>query len=126
MTYIMTVYIPRNKEKANTKKQTVWDQQKTYYTGKGVIDKDPCDILFDDIIKQLLIWKHENCGIVLAGDFNDDVYKGKLAERLRKDNVNMDKLVFRTTGKQIPPTHNRGSKPVCAMYSTTGIFCKGA
>ena len=31
MTYIMTVYMPHNKEKDDTKKLTVWDQHKIHY-----------------------------------------------------------------------------------------------
>ena len=38
----------------------------------------------------------------------------------------MSELVFRTVGKQIPSTHNGGSKPVCSVYGTVGIVCKGA
>ena len=40
-TYVMTKYMPHNKENADTKKQTVWDQEKTYYTSKDMVDKEP-------------------------------------------------------------------------------------
>ena len=56
-TYVMTVYVPCNKKNAKTKKKTVWDQHDTYYTSKGILDKDPCDILFDEVVRQLLVWK---------------------------------------------------------------------
>ena len=38
-THVMTVYMPHNKENAETKDKTVWDQHKTYYTGKGIVEK---------------------------------------------------------------------------------------
>ena len=47
-TYVMTLYMPNNKRNARTKKKTVWDQHNTYFTSKGILDKDPCDILFED------------------------------------------------------------------------------
>jgi len=97
-TYVMTLYIPNNKKTATTKKRTVWDQHVTYYISKGILDKDPCDILFDDVVKQILAWKRETSEVILVGDFNEDVYRERLAERLAKEDINMDELVLRTTG----------------------------
>lgn len=36
--------------------------------------------MIDDVVKQLLVWKRESSEIVLGGDFNDDVYRGRLAK----------------------------------------------
>ena len=73
-TYVMIMYMPHNKENADTKRQTVWDQHKTYYTREGMVDKEPCLALFEDVVEKLLSWKQEDCKIVLTGDFNEDVY----------------------------------------------------
>ena len=80
MTHVMTMCMPHNNENFNTKEQTVWDQHKTYYTSKGMIDREHCDALLEDVVKNLLLWKHEDCKIVLTGDFSDDAYRGKIAE----------------------------------------------
>ena len=125
-TYVMTVYMPCNKKNAKTKKKTVWDQHDTYYTSQGILDKDPCDILFDEVIRQLLEWKRERAEIVLVGDFNEDVYRGKLAKRLAEEDINMDELVLRATGMEIPATHDRGSRALCAAFATKGVECKAA
>lgn len=122
----MTVYIPNNKKHAKTKKRTVRDQHNVYYTSKGILDKDPCDILFGDGVKKLLVWKRENSKMVLVGNFNEDVYKGKFAERLSKEDRNKDELVLRTTGTKIPPTHARGKRALCAAFGTAGVACKAA
>ena len=66
-TYLMTMYMLHNKENVDIKKQTVWDQHKMYSTSKGMVDKEPCMILFEDIVEKLLLWKQAHCEIVLTG-----------------------------------------------------------
>ena len=82
------------------------------YTDKGMIDKEPHQALFKDIGEQLMLWKRENCKIVIAGDFNEDVYRGRFSKILAKDNLNMTEHILKITGVNIPPTCDRGSKAI--------------
>jgi hypothetical protein len=58
---------------------------------------------------------------VLAGDFNKDVYRGEFSERLAKDDPNMTEQIPKTTGIQIPPTHDRVSMAMCVFLITVGV-----
>ena len=58
------------------------------------------------------------------GDFNEDIYKGTFFDRLTKDDLNISEQILKTTGVKIPPTHDRGSKPICGMFVTGGVECK--
>ena len=60
------------------------------------------------------------------GNFNEHVYEGQICKRLAKDNLNMTEQCLTTTGLQIPPTHNSGSRPVMALYATSGADCINA
>ena len=62
----------------------------------------------------------------MVGDFNKDVCRGRPAERLAKEDINMDELVLRTTGMEIPGTHDRGSTALCAAFATKGVDCRAA
>ena len=126
MTYVMTVYMPHNREKDETKGLTVWDQHKIHYESEGLMEKEPCQALFDDVIEKLLEWKAEDCEIILTGDFNENVYQDSFSRRLAEDDINMTEQILKTTGKEIPPTHDRGKRPVCGVYATTGVECKAA
>ena len=124
ITYVMTMYMPYNKENADTKRQTVWDQPKTHYTSKGMVDKEPGQALFEDVTEKLLLWKQDNCDIVLTGDFNEDVYRDKFSERLAKDDLNMMEHTLKTTGVKIPPTNDSGSKAIYGVFEIAGVECK--
>ena len=126
MTYVMTVYMPHNREKDETKGLTVWDQQKIPYGSEGLMEKESCQTLFDDVVAKLLEWKTEDCEIILTGDFNQDVYQDDFARRLAEEDVNMTEQFLKTTGKEIPPTHDRGRRSVCGVYATAGVECKAA
>ena len=63
---------------------------------------------------------------MLVEDFNEDIYRGKVSERLAKDDLNISTQIRKTTGVEIPPTHDRGSKVICRVFETTGVECKAA
>ena len=50
MTDVMTVYMPHNREKDDTKGLTVWDQHKIHYESEGHMEKEPCQALFEDVV----------------------------------------------------------------------------
>ena len=63
---------------------------------------------------------------MLPGDFNEDVYRGKFSEHLAEEDLNMTEQILKTTGSEIPPTHDRGSKAICGVFATAGVECKAA
>ena len=86
-----------------------------------MVDKEPCQALFKDVVEKLLSQKQEDCEIVLGGDFNDDVYRRKFSERLTKDDFNMTEHILKITGGKIPHTYDRGSKAICISFCN----CRG-
>ena len=89
-----------------------------------MVDKEPCRALFEDVVGKLLTWKQEECEIVLVGDLNKNIYRGKFSERLAKDDLNMFDQVLKTTGVKLPPTHDHGSEVICGVFATTGVEYK--
>ena len=104
----------------DTAGETVWDQHARYFEALGD-GRSPRTIFFEQLVSQLLIWKSQKEAIVLMGDFNEHVYSGRLAKRLACTDLNMFELCRQVTGLPIPPTHERGSRPVCAVFATQGI-----
>jgi hypothetical protein len=86
----------------------------------------PGQYFFEQLITQLLLWKSINNDIVLLGDFNKNVYTGRLAARLSADDLNFVELCRKHTGIRIPPTHCRGSAPIDGIFATPGITCVNA
>ena len=84
------------------------------------------DIFFEDLISQLVQWKGEVSKVLMMGDFNENVYTEKLASRLAEDDLRMEEQVRKSTGEEIPSTHVQGSKPVCVVYTTSGVSCMAA
>ena len=76
-----------------------------------------------DLLSLLSRWKASGDEILLIGDFNENVYSGVLATALARDDLCMSELCYRTTGTLLPPTHNRGSVPIDAIYGTAGLVC---
>ena len=71
-------------------------------------------------------WKQEDFEIVLTGDFNEDIYRGKFSERVAKDDLNILEQILKTTSVEIPPTHNHGSNTIYGICVTAGIECNAA
>jgi hypothetical protein len=76
-----------------------------------------------DLLSLLRRWKASGNEILLIGDFNENVYSGVFATALAGDDLCMSELCYRTTGTLLPPTHNRGSVPINAIYGTVGLVC---
>ncbi len=93
--------------------QTVWDQQKRFFEsqGNGI---SPRTLFCEQLVNQLLEWKANGEDILLFGDFNDNVYTGRLAKRLSEDDLRIKELCRDTTGQKLPPTFLRGQRPIDA------------
>ncbi len=80
-------------------------------------------IFFEQLIAQLVIWKTTDADIILLGDFNENVYTGRIAKRIVQADLNFSKQCLGCTVLHIPPTFRDGSMPINAVYATAGIEC---
>jgi len=87
---------------------------------------DPIQYFREQLIKQLLAWKSTGANIILAGDFNEDVYDDFLAKRLQQDDLQMTCQFEASNGERLPNSHQSGTLPVMAIFATPGITCTNA
>jgi hypothetical protein len=83
-------------------------------------------IFFEQLISQLLVWKHTNSDIILLGDFNENVYSGCISQHLSQPDLMMSEQCLQCTGIHIPPTFRDGTIPINAVFATAGIECVNA
>jgi hypothetical protein len=76
-----------------------------------------------DLLSLLCIWKAAGDEILLLGDFNKDVYTGRLSLALSDGDLRMTEVCQRTTGVPLPPTHNQGVVPIDVAFGTAGLLC---
>jgi hypothetical protein len=123
-TRMVTAYQP-SKPGGKTRGETVWDQHTRYFEARGEI-RHPRQMFVVDLLNQIREWKLAGGKIILTGDFNEDVYGGKLARKRSHDDIRMTELCFQVTGARLPSTHIRGSVPIDAIFVTAGISGKAA
>ena len=124
LTRIVAAYQPCEPG-ANSKGSTVFEQQQRCFEARGDF-RLPRTIFFDHLIADLKRWKGQGEEIILLGYFNKNVYTGRIAQRLAQDDLNMSEQCRKITGKPIPPTYVRGSRPIDAVFATSGIVCRNA
>jgi hypothetical protein len=82
---------------------TAKDQQSRYFCARGDA-RSPRTIFFEQLIAQLLLWKAIDNNIILLGNFNKNVYMGRIAKRLAVHDLNFVEVCRKHTGVPIPPT----------------------
>jgi hypothetical protein len=118
-TQIVMAYQPSNSSHSSAG-MTVKDQQSHYFCTRGNA-RSPRTIFFKQLIAQLLLWKSIDNDFVLLGNFNKNVYTGRLATRPAADDLNFVELCRKHTGIPIPPTFWSGSAPIDGVFVTPGI-----
>jgi hypothetical protein len=68
------------------------------------------------------VWKEAGDEILLLGDFNKDVYTGQMASALSGEFLRMKEVCHWMTGIPLPPTHNRGTVLIDAVFGTAGLM----
>ncbi len=63
--------------------------------------------------------------IIMLGDFNKNVYSGRIADLMAGDDLNLHEVCQRTTWQYLPPTHARGQVPIDAVFGLAGVRCVG-
>jgi len=120
-TRVVSIYQPCQPSKTS-RGDTVWDQHRRYFEARGEV-RNPRTMFLSDLISLLRRWKAAGDEILLLGDFNENVYTGNIAKALTGDELRMTEMCKQATGRPLPPTHNRGTKPIDAIYGTPGIEC---
>jgi len=118
-TIVVVVYHPCDKNK-NSKGFTTFQQHERYFQARGDF-RSPRTILFEQLITQLRIWKSEGNEIILCGDFNENVYEGRMSRRLQERDILMTEQCLSHTGHRLPATFVTGTRPIDAVYATQGI-----
>jgi hypothetical protein len=117
---VITAYQPVRSNKY-THGRTVWDQHVWYFEAQGEI-RNPRAMFQSDLLSLLSVWKAAGDEILLLGDFNEDVYTGRMASALSSKFLRMKEVCHWMTGIPLPPTHNRGTVPINAVFGTAGLM----
>jgi hypothetical protein len=121
-TRIVMAYQPSGLKSPNSAKTTVREQHKRYFEACGNL-RSSCTIFFEQLIAQLIVWKHTDSDIVLLGDFNENVYSGHISKRLSQPDLMFSKQYLQCTSIHIPPTFRDGTIPINAIFATASIEC---
>lgn len=125
-TRVIVAYQP-SKPPRTSKGGTVWDQHMNYFTPRGQIGISPRTLFYEHLTAQLKAWKAAGEELLLFGDFNENVYTGRLSRRLAEEDINMHEQFRAVNKKELPPTHVRSKKrAVCAVFATAGAECLSA
>ena len=84
---IVMVYQPSGSRSSNTAGTMVQEQHKQYFEARGDL-RSAKAIFFDQLITQLVVWKATDADIILLGDFNENVYSGRIAKCLEQSDLN--------------------------------------
>jgi hypothetical protein len=124
-TRIVMAYQPLGSSNPNLAGMTVREQHEQYFEAQGNL-RSARSIFFEQLIAQLDVWKTTAADIILLGDFNENVYTGRIAKCLVQADLNFSKQCLGCTGTHIPPTFRDGVMPIDAVYATAGIKCVNA
>jgi hypothetical protein len=114
-TQIVMAYQPSNSGRSYAS-MTVKDQQSRYFCAQGNAHS-PRTIFLEQLIAQLLLWKSIDNDIVLLGNFNKNIYTGRLATRLAADDLNFIELCRKHTSILVAPFFWSGSAPIDGVLS---------
>jgi hypothetical protein len=79
MTRIVMAYQSSGSRLYNSGRTTVQEQHKRYFEAHGNL-RSARTIFFEQLIAQLIIWKHTDSNIILLSDFNENIYSGRIAK----------------------------------------------
>jgi hypothetical protein len=124
-TWIVMAYQPSGSRSSNSAQTTVQEQHKQYFKARG--DLRPArTIFYEQLIAQLIAWKHTDSDIILLSDFNENIYSGHIAKCLSLPDLMLTKQCLQCTGMHIPPTFRDGTALIDAIFATSGIECINA
>ncbi len=80
-TWNVMAYQPSGSKSSASAGTTVREQHEQYCKARGNL-RPARTIFFKKLIAQLVIWKQTDSNIILLGDFNENIYSGRIAKRL--------------------------------------------
>jgi len=119
LTRIVVAYQP-SKKSVNSAGFTTGDQHERFFEPTGDF-RSPRTIFYEQLMAQLVIWKANGEEIILCGDFNENVYNGRIQRRLALPDLNMKEQCHLHTGDRLPATFVTGTRPIDAVFATSGI-----
>ncbi len=124
-TRIVMAYQLSGSKTTNSAGMTVREQHEQYFEARGNLQSARM-IIFEQLISQLSVWKHTNHNIILLGDFNKNVYSGRIAQRLSQPDLMFSEQCLQCTGIHTPPIFRDGIIPINAIFAMAGIECVNA
>ena len=118
---VVSVYRPGYNKKYNSTYM-----QQLRYSMQHKNGKNPRDLLLEDLQDKIGQWIQEGDGIIVVGDFNEDIRSPSITfwkERLGLHDVMLGRL---DDDSLAPPTYQLGSRPIDTILCTAGIEVRSA
>ena len=125
ITRVVCGYNPCGNDKPES--STVYQQHRRYFINKENSLRCPRVRFREDLIELLTRWRSEGNKLIVCLDANENIYRKSLGKALsNSDTLAMKEVVGSFTGKQIGPTHFRGTKPIDGIWATSDISIASA
>jgi hypothetical protein len=124
-TRIVMAYQPSGSRSASSTGTTTQKQHERYFEAQGDLHLART-IFFEQLIAQLVVWKHTNLDIILLGNFNENVYSRCISKCFSQPDLMFSEQCLQCTGIYIPHTFKDGTTPIGAIFSMAGIECANA
>ena len=89
-----------------------------------MLKKDPRLKANRCLVEDLKKWKEKAKETILLGDFNQSIYKSKLATEVTGPDLEMKEQFTRLHGKEAPYSHMKGRLPIMGCFVTSGVETK--
>ncbi len=118
-------YQPSGSRSASSTGTTIQEQHERYFDVQGDLHS-ACMTFIEHLIAQLVVWKHTNSDFILLGDFNENMYSGRISKCLSQLDLMFIEQCLQYTGIHIPPTFRDGTTLIDVIFATAGIECANA
>ena len=95
-------------------------QQRRYWKRHGN-DQCPRKLFRDQLINNLIEWRENGEKLILLIDSNENMENGKLARKLKSEQLQMFDIVKQRSGCPGPNTFTRGSKQIDGAWATPDV-----
>ncbi len=118
---VISAYRPVPNKKGPT---SVYNQQRRALYNKDD-DRCPRMAFTEDLVEELISWMtNTNDQIVLLLDMNDDIRSSSVTTALQS--AGLEELILHSHGPNPPPTYNRGSHPIDAIFVSPTLLAARA
>jgi hypothetical protein len=117
-TRVVTVYaIGRNR----SERLASYYQQQVRYIQLHNLRTTPWQLLEDDLLQQLRVWRASGERIILMMDANENITTGRLCRQLGNDDIELQNSTLLRHGKLPTNTHADGSEPIDGLWHTPDV-----